>query len=164
MTELTKKFAKNAQNLKTEVFIAANEDELKKILAEKTKNLTKVCDFYGKNEAFDESELINELKDCQLAINSCEFLIASSGSILISSGQAADIKTHIAPEKIIYIAKESQITDTVSQAIEKLLAKYGKLPKFVSVISGPSRTADIEKTLILGMHGPKEVSVIITKF
>ena len=62
------------------------------------------------------------------------------------------------------IAYQSQLTDYLDNAIKKLQEKYkNRLPSLISNITGPSRTADIEKTLIMGMHGPKSLIVLIVK-
>jgi L-lactate dehydrogenase complex protein LldG len=58
----------------------------------------------------------------------------------------------------ICIAKTSQVVYEVKDAIQFLQKKYGdNLPSMISFATGPSRTADIEKTLVVGVHGPKEV-------
>jgi len=52
----------------------------------------------------------------------------------------------------------------VADALNALQKKYGnKLPSFISFASGPSRTADIEKTLVTGVHGPKEVYCVLVE-
>jgi L-lactate dehydrogenase complex protein LldG len=62
------------------------------------------------------------------------------------------------------IARSSQVVADVRFAIDALLDQHkDAFPSWVSVITGPSRTADIEKTLILGAHGPKKLIVFITK-
>jgi L-lactate dehydrogenase complex protein LldG len=62
------------------------------------------------------------------------------------------------------VAAQSQLTDYLDGAMEKLQNKYkNELPSLISNITGPSRTADIEKTLVMGMHGPKSLIVIISE-
>ena len=52
----------------------------------------------------------------------------------------------------------------MTDALQALQEKYlGALPSLVSLISGPSRTADIEKTLVMGAHGPRELYVFIAE-
>ena len=98
-----------------------------------------------------------------IGITGCEFLVAHLGSILISSAQIAGRRLNVFPETHIVVAYESQIVDYLDNALEKIQIRYkNKLPSLITNISGPSRTADIEKTLVMGMHGPKSLIVIIT--
>jgi L-lactate dehydrogenase complex protein LldG len=58
----------------------------------------------------------------------------------------------------------NQIVVDLKDAFTAVQAKYsGKIPSMLSVITGPSRTADIEKTLVLGAHGPRELFVILVE-
>jgi len=95
-------------------------------------------------------------------LTGCEFLVAHLGSVLISSAQISGRRLNVFPETHIVVANEVQIVDFLDNALEKLQEKYkNKLPSLISNITGPSRTADIEKTLVMGMHGPKTLIVII---
>ena len=60
------------------------------------------------------------------------------------------------------IASRDQLVADLSSAYQGLNAKYGAaLPSFISFISGPSRTGDIERILVLGAHGPKKLTVFV---
>jgi L-lactate dehydrogenase complex protein LldG len=97
-----------------------------------------------------------------VGITGCEFLIARLGSILISSGQSSGRRLHVYPPAHLVIADTSQIVPDIKQALKAIQDKYGKkLPSLISVITGPSRTADIEKTLIMGAHGPKNLYLFL---
>jgi L-lactate dehydrogenase complex protein LldG len=62
----------------------------------------------------------------------------------------------------ICIAYSSQLVYDIRDGIEFLTEKYkNKIPSFITVATGPSRTADIEKTLVVGVHGPKDVYVFL---
>lgn len=102
-----------------------------------------------------------EFEDCQLGITSCEFLLARTGSVMISSRQPYGRKGVIWPPVHLIIAWRSQLVYDFQDAMKALKAKYlpGPLPSMISLITGPSRTADIEKTLVMGAHGPKELFV-----
>lgn len=100
--------------------------------------------------------------DLNIGLTSCEYLVAHLGSVLISSAQISGRRLHVFPETHIVVAHESQIVDYLDNAMSKLQEKYkNRLPSLISNITGPSRTADIEKTLVMGMHGPKTLIVII---
>jgi len=98
----------------------------------------------------------------KFGITGCEFLIAHTGSIMVSSAQQGGRKLFAFPEIHLIIASKSQMVGYLEEAYSKITAKYGShLPSQISLITGPSRTADIEKTLTLGAHGPKELQVFL---
>ncbi|NOY96141.1 MAG: hypothetical protein GXO81_07135 [Chlorobi bacterium] len=100
--------------------------------------------------------------DIEVGITSCEYLVAHLGSVMVSSAQGSGREMFVFPPVHIIIAKESQLVDYLENGYEKLTGKYeNNLPSMISVISGPSRTADIEKTLVLGAHGPRSLIVFI---
>ncbi|HZL09653.1 MAG TPA: lactate utilization protein [Prolixibacteraceae bacterium] len=106
----------------------------------------------------------NAFTELNMGLTGCEFLVAHLGSVLISSAQISGRRLNVFPETHIIVAHESQLTDYLDGALEKLQIKYkNKLPSLISNITGPSRTADIEKTLVMGMHGPKSLIVIISR-
>lgn len=98
----------------------------------------------------------------QAALTSCEVLVARTGSVLVSSASDSGRQLHAFPPIHIIYAKKSQLRPYLSDAIAFMKKKYGEnLPSVITNITGPSRTADIEKTLILGAHGPKECWVYL---
>jgi L-lactate dehydrogenase complex protein LldG len=106
----------------------------------------------------------NSFLGLNIGVTSCEFLIAHLGSVLISSAQISGRRLNVFPEMHIVVAEQSQLTDYLDQALEKMQNKYkNELPSLISNITGPSRTADIEKTLVMGMHGPKTLIVLISE-
>jgi len=107
---------------------------------------------------FDENDFLS----LTIGMTGCEYLVAHLGSVLISSAQISGRRLNVFPETHIVIADEAQIIDYLDNALEKIQNKYkNKLPSLITNITGPSRTADIEKTLVMGMHGPKSLIVII---
>ena len=96
------------------------------------------------------------------SITFCEFLVARTGSIVISSKQTSGRRLAVFPSTHIVVAYTSQLVRDVNDALEGVKNKYGdQLPSMITTITGPSRTADIEKTLILGAHGQKELYVFL---
>jgi L-lactate dehydrogenase complex protein LldG len=99
-----------------------------------------------------------------IGVTGCELLVAHLGSVLVSSAQISGRRLNVFPETHIVVANQSQLTDYLDHALEILQNKYkNELPSLISNITGPSRTADIEKTLVMGMHGPKSLIVIISE-
>ena len=99
-----------------------------------------------------------DLGSCDVAITGCECLVARTGSIVLSAAQPFGRTTSVYAPVHICIAFSNQLTPDIKDALQFLKAKYGdNLPSLISFATGPSRTADIEKTLVVGVHGPKEV-------
>ncbi len=95
-------------------------------------------------------------------ITLCENLIARSGSVLVSNANEAGRRLSIYPDIHIVLAYTSQLVLDLKDGFAALKEKYGaKLPSMICNIAGPSRTADIEKTLVIGAHGPKELFVFL---
>ena len=81
---------------------------------------------------------------------------------MVSSAQEGNRQIFIYPPIHIVVAEKHQIVDYLENAYSEVQKKYEKnLPSQIALITGPSRTADIEKTLILGAHGPKELHVFL---
>lgn len=101
-----------------------------------------------------------DFQAAEVGITTCEALIARNGSIMVSNANAAGRRLSIYPPIHIVFAKASQLVMDIRHAMNLIQDKYGKdLPSMLSTITGPSRTADIEKMLVLGAHGPKELYV-----
>lgn len=95
-------------------------------------------------------------------ITLCEALVARNGSILVSSAQNSGRRLSVYPHAHIVIAYSSQLVADLKDGFQLLKEKYGdRMPSYTGVITGPSRTADIEKTLVLGAHGPRELYVLL---
>jgi L-lactate dehydrogenase complex protein LldG len=85
-------------------------------------------------------------------------LVARTGSIVLSSALPEGRTASVYAPIHICIAETAQVVYDVDDALSALKEKYGiHLPSMISFATGPSRTADIEKTLVVGVHGPKEV-------
>jgi L-lactate dehydrogenase complex protein LldG len=97
-----------------------------------------------------------------VGVTGCEALVARLGSIMVSTGQMAGRQIFIYPEIHIVFARASQLVSDLKDALLRLKKKYDRrMPSMVTLITGPSRTADIEKTLVMGAHGPKELYVFL---
>ena len=99
-----------------------------------------------------------ELEKCDVCITTCEALVARTGSIVMSTAQQSGRTVSIYAPVHICIAYTRQLRYDIKDAFVMLKEKYGKeLPSLITFATGPSRTADIEKTLVVGVHGPGEV-------
>lgn len=103
-----------------------------------------------------------EITRAKVGLTHCEFLIARTGSIMMSSALTSGRRLIVYPDVHIVMAYSSQILPDLADALGAIRDKYGKdLPSAITVVSGPSRTADIEKTLVMGAHGPRELYVFL---
>jgi len=108
------------------------------------------------------NEYSGAVKTMEAGITGCEFLVAQTGSVLVSSAQGGGRQMNIFPPVHIVIATKNQLVATLEDAYSMIQQKYAEgLPSQIALVTGPSRTADIEKTLVLGAHGPRELWVMI---
>jgi len=134
------------------------------------KNITKLfCNenLFGGLVNVKDIHCIKDTKDideCQAALTSCEVLVSRLGTVVMSSRQAGGRRGFIFPPVHIVVATSRQMVWDIKDAFAFLNKKYdGALPSMVTFVSGPSRTADIEKSLVLGAHGPKELFVLLVE-
>lgn len=100
--------------------------------------------------------------EMKAGLTTCEFLVSRVGSVMVSSNQAGGRRLNVFPETHLVMAFTSQLVPDLKDALKAIRKKYnGMLPSMISNITGPSRTADIEKTLVMGAHGPKELFVFL---
>jgi len=151
-------FAQAFTSLQGRFAFCADENDMiaqvKELIA--AKEWTRIyCSEEKWNEAF--STTIN-LPGCEASITGCEFLVARTGSMVISSAQLSGRTVSVYAPVHICIAYTSQLVYDVKDALQSIREKFqGHLPSLISFATGPSRTADIEKTLVTGVHGPGEV-------
>jgi len=114
--------------------------------------LVTTLQLHGFTQAFT-----GDLANCDASITTCEQLIARTGSIVMSAAQQSGRTVSVYAPIHICIAYTSQLVYDISDALKNIQFKYPQLPSLITLATGPSRTADIEKTLVVGVHGPKEV-------
>lgn len=103
-----------------------------------------------------------EIEGVDAGITYCEALIARTGTILLSSALQSGRVGSILPPVHIIIAFTSQVISDIKDGLQLMKERYpNQLPSMINFATGPSRTADIEKTLVVGVHGPKEVYVYL---
>jgi len=87
--------------------------------------------------------------------------IAETGTLMTMSGRDTPAAVSLLPETHIAVVRKSRIVRGMEEAWQLARSELGKLPRAVTFISGPSRTADIEQTVTLGAHGPYRVHIIL---
>ena len=177
-------FRKNATDLKAEFHTVANRDELKTVLlrlrdAEGWKKMgfhhTELTGFAVESLALpvcrtDQGYEVRDLESCSAGISECDALVAQTGSVLITSRSAGGRALSVLPPHHVVLARHDQLLGDLPDALELLKKKYGSTaeaskapptyPSFVSFITGPSRTGDIERILVLGAHGPRKLTIL----
>jgi L-lactate dehydrogenase complex protein LldG len=109
---------------------------------------------------FSENE--KEIRHLNVGVSLCESLAARTGSVFVTSKQLSGRRLPAFANYHIVIAYSSQLVYTIKESLSAIKKKDGSnLPSMIVNISGPSRTADIEKTLVQGAHGPKEIYVFL---
>ena len=103
-----------------------------------------------------------DFEQAEVGITLCEALVARNGSIILSNSGMAGRRLSIYPPVHIVLAYSSQLVTDLKDGFKLIKEKYkNQLPSMITTVTGPSRTADIEKTLVLGAHGPKELFVFL---
>lgn len=98
--------------------------------------------------------------DDALGITGCFCAIAETGTLLLVSGTRTPTATFLLPETHVAIVRAEQVLPAMEDAFA-LLRANGALPRGVSLVSGPSRTGDIEQTTVLGAHGPRRLHILL---
>ncbi|MEO7529996.1 MAG: LUD domain-containing protein [Sediminibacterium sp.] len=163
--ELEVEFAENFTRLEGRFSFCANEQELVeqlqalitsrkwvKIYSRET-NLQDRLSQAGFTSAYSD-----DVATCDAAITGCESLIARTGTMIMSSAQLSGRTVSVYAPVHICIAYTKQLVYDIGEGLQQIRETYGQqFPSMVTLATGPSRTADIEKTLVVGVHGPKEV-------
>ena len=168
------RFRANATDLKATFYLANNRDELAKLLLElrDVEGWKKVASHGGeltdaacKTVALpvcrtDQPFSASELEACDAGITECDALVAQTGSVLVTNRSAGGRALSVLPPHHVVIARREQLLRDLPAAFELLKKKYtGNYPSMISFITGPSRTGDIERILVLGAHGPKKLTI-----
>jgi L-lactate dehydrogenase complex protein LldG len=97
----------------------------------------------------------------KVGISGCFCAIAETGTLMLLSGPDSPATVSLLPETHIAIVKTARLVRTMEDAFALMRAEHGPVPRAINFISGPSRTGDIEQTIVLGAHGPCRVHLIL---
>ena len=110
-------------------------------------------------------ERLQAMEPAPVCISGVDALIAESGSVVLRSGAGRPRLASLLAPVYIAVAQRAQVVRGLGQALARVRERYGSAAladaSALTIITGPSRTADIELTLTLGVHGPREVHVLI---
>jgi L-lactate dehydrogenase complex protein LldG len=168
-------FAKNAADLKADFrFVRTREELLQKLLELRDRENWKTigahtgeltdaaCNALGLPVCRTENSYdVAELEKCDAGITECDALVAQTGSVLVTGRSAGGRALSVLPPHHVVVATREQLLPDLPEAFAMLKRKYAPdYPSFISLITGPSRTGDIERILVLGAHGPKKLTIL----
>jgi L-lactate dehydrogenase complex protein LldG len=99
--------------------------------------------------------------DDRVGITGVFCAIAETGTLVVASGADTPTATTLLPDTHVAVVPANRIVDTMEDAFTLIRRERGQLPRAVNLISGPSRTGDIEQTIVLGAHGPFRVHIVV---
>ena len=168
-------FAKNAAELKADFQLYSSAEEMRQALvrlrdaegwqrvALHSGDLTNlICPplnlpFLRTDMPYD----VHELEACNAGISECDALVAQTGSVLVTNRSAGGRALSVLPPHHVVLARREQLVADLPAAFELLKQKFAdNYPSMISFITGPSRTGDIERILVLGAHGPKKLTIL----
>jgi L-lactate dehydrogenase complex protein LldG len=97
----------------------------------------------------------------RLGITGCFCAIAETGTLVFTSGADTPTATMLLPDTHVCVVRAEQVVAGMEDAFAQLRAAHPGLPRAVNLVSGPSRTGDIEQTIVLGAHGPFRVHILM---
>jgi L-lactate dehydrogenase complex protein LldG len=109
-------------------------------------------------------ELIARLESCGAGVSAVEYAIAETGTVVVSSDEEGGLLVSLLPAVHIAVLRAGQIVASLAEAVIKLKREYtgrDTACRSVTFITGPSRTSDVELVLSIGVHGPKQLHLII---
>jgi L-lactate dehydrogenase complex protein LldG len=98
-----------------------------------------------------------------VGITGCFCAVAETGTLMLCSAPGTPATVSLLPETHIAIVRASRILPYMEDGFALARKELGALPRAVNFISGPSRTGDIEQTIVLGAHGPYRVHIVIVE-
>jgi L-lactate dehydrogenase complex protein LldG len=92
-------------------------------------------------------------------VSRAAFGLADTGSVVLAAGPEEPRSRHLLPEAHVSLLAEERILPGLAELFAEV---EGTLPSALAIVTGPSRSADIEQRLVVGLHGPREVHVVLT--
>ena len=174
VTDLIPQFAANAEFLRAEFHACADEAAAKAKLAELaakhgwkkiathrgslTQAVSPSLPTLDATDGYDRFEL----EACDAGITECDALIAQTGSVFLTARSGGGRALSVLPEHHVVLARRDQLLPDLPAGYELIQQRYGTAwPSLTTLITGPSRTGDIERIIILGAHGPKKLTIVM---
>lgn len=111
------------------------------------------------------SPLLRATERCELGIVNPDFAIANTGTLVLQAYGGRGRSVSLLPSRLLAVFPAERIVIRMGEALERLreaaAGQAGGLPSSITLITGPSRSADIENDLTIGVHGPGQVHAVI---
>ena len=176
--EMLAQFIERQENLHGEVLICESIEQMAQKLANVLKDFDPASAKYFKTNLMEQIfDLLPGIKNYfdlktdlsisspdfskyEAGVSGAEYLIARTGSIFLNSQMAGGRRLTVLPPVHIVVAKQSQLVSSLDDVLKKIKQSDSDW-SYATFITGPSRTSDIEKKLVLGAHGPKRLVTLI---
>jgi len=96
-----------------------------------------------------------------IGVTGCFCAIAETGTLVVLSGAATPTATTLLPATHVAVLRADRIVSGMEEAFALIRRECAQVPRAINMISGPSRTGDIEQTVVVGAHGPFRVHIVI---
>jgi L-lactate dehydrogenase complex protein LldG len=177
MTDNTiERFIESAKRVGAEVAKAENLDEAVKYIAGKAKGTTLVpvtplVIRYGLKALLQNAgvEVLNkQFREGEqfpgAGVTFSNFAMADTGTVVLeSTDENIRLATTLPEKHFIIVDPATILVDNLAAAAPMIVLHQGNAPKFIAYITGPSRTADIERVLTIGCHGPRELHILLVE-
>ena len=114
----------------------------------------------------DDAGLKWLLSQADMCVTGADYAIAETGSVVVQPRTGLSRLVSLTPQVHVALVRPADIVPDLDSFFhtQKGLYQQGRWPPYTNLITGPSRTADIEQTLVIGVHGPKEVHMVILEW
>ena len=120
---------------------------------------------YEDGDAAKRAALRRRLAACGMGITGVDYAIAETGSAIVLPRQGLSRLVSVVPPVHVALVRPSDVLGTLDDLFTLRRLEYhrngGDMGSYLNFISGPSRTADIEQTIVVGVHGPREVHLLL---
>jgi L-lactate dehydrogenase complex protein LldG len=101
--------------------------------------------------------------DDSIGVTGAFAAIAETGTLVLASGPDTPATASLLPETHVAVLSADRIVPHMEDAFALVRDAFGELPRALNFVSGPSRTADIDQTIVLGVHGPARVHIVLVR-
>ena len=162
--DLTTKFQTVLNGIGGGFKLVKGYEEINAFLREESENgvfaINAVSELDGCNIEAYKSKTASELQDLQLAVVNGYLGVAENGAVWVTEQSLGNRALPFICERLVLVIEERSIVSTMHEAYEQIMVDETGYGVF---IAGPSKTADIEQSLVIGAHGPLSLQVYIIK-
>ena len=121
-------------------------------------------EFITDAERTDKADFIREAAAAAIGITAVDYALADSGTLCLLAGKNQSRTSSLLPTVHVAVLQPQQIIRGLDDLFALLPTEQGAMSSAITFITGPSRTADIELTLVVGVHGPQQLHVILANW